>query len=104
MRAPEWFPRTEREVAEVDQLLRQQVETSRQMSNQIGRLEGRVDDLTHRQDKTDQTLATVDAKLDRILANHQSFSVVIKFGWAVALACSAVGAWVWDHWPLFGGR
>lgn len=104
MRAPEWFPRTQQEAAEVDQLLRQNTETIRQVSGQVGRLEGRVDDMAHRQDKTDAALACVDSKLDRVLANQQSFGWVIKFGWAVALACSAVGAWVWDHWPLFGGR
>lgn len=104
MRAPEWFPRTPKEVAEVDQLLRQQVETSRQMAGQIGRLEGRVDDLAQRQDRHEATAQAMDAKLDRVLANQQSFSLALKFGWFLAGVVAAVGAWVWDHWPLFGGR
>lgn len=88
----------------MDQLLRQQVETSRQMAGQIGRVEGQIADITARQDRSDKAIACVDAKLDRVLSNQQSFGWVIKFGWACAAASAAIGAWVWDHWPLFGGR
>lgn len=104
MRAPEWFPRTDKEVAEVDQLLRQQVETTRQMAGQIGRLEGQFADLTARQDRHEATAQAMDAKLDQVLANQKAFGWVIRIFWMAAGALAAVGAWVWDHWPLFGGR
>ena len=104
MRAPGWFPRSQQEAAEVDELLRQNVETVRVLSTQVGRLEGRADDMAHRLDKTDAAVAGVDAKLDQVLANQKAFGWVIKAGWMLAGAAAATGAWVWDHWPLFGGR
>ena len=104
MRAPEWWPRSQQEAAAVDELLRQQVETTRQISRELGQLQARMDDMAARQDRHEATAGAMDAKLDRVLANQQAFGWVIKIGWMLAGACAAIGAWAWDHWPLFGGR
>ncbi len=103
-RLPQWWPCNPEEAAAVDELLREQVRTTQAMAGQIGRLEGRVDDLARRQDRHDATAQVMDEKLDRVLANQDRFKWAGRIGWGAAVAITAISAWAWDHWPLFGGR
>lgn len=60
---PDWWPKTQQEIGEVDDLLRTQVEGQARISGDVGRLQGAVESIAARQDRHEVVTSRLEEKI-----------------------------------------